>query len=177
LLNIRAYSGYTSIDLDKQSIMPGTGLIGLAAKEQKPQRVNDIMSGSDYFPLSLDTRSILAVPVSYANVLLGVIAVESPNAGAFDESDQEIITTLANNLASIISNIQLVDQIRLQVERQRQLYEITSKIRRSVDIETIMRTSVTEICSALNIRKGSIQLNSSQLDPAEETPIIRKQEG
>ncbi|KAF0111448.1 MAG: putative signaling protein [Chloroflexi bacterium] len=165
-LRVRAFAGYTTTDTTTLRVKPGTGAIGTAAIDRTPQRIHDTSSSHETNPLAADTRSILAVPVVYANTILGVINVESTAAGAFDEDDEEVITTLANTLASILSNIKLVDQIRLQVERQRQLYDITSKIRRSVDMETIMRTSVSEICNALNIRKGSIHLKTIQESPS-----------
>jgi len=62
-------------------------------------------------------------------------------------------------LASIISNIRLIEQVRDQVNRQQKLIEITSNIRRSVDIETIMQTSVSEIGNALNARRASINIS------------------
>lgn len=119
----------------------------------------DVQSKQSHYPIGVNTNSVLATPVLFGDRLLGVINIESTKIALFDENDQEFVTTLANNLASIFSNIELVEQVRNQVDRQKKLFDITDKIRRSVDIETIMQTSVTEICGALNVRKASIQIN------------------
>jgi GAF domain-containing protein len=77
---------------------------------------------------------------------------------AYDENDQEILATLGNNLGSIIANANLVSRVRKQVERQRQLYEITGRIRRSNDIETILQTSVNEIGQAIRAQNVRVRI-------------------
>ncbi len=157
---ILSHAGYGAADINDLRMATADSLFGSVIKTRKPIRIEDTHKTKTANPIGTSARSILSVPVLYGNKFYGVINVESNNPGTFDESDQEIITTLANNVGSIISNIELVDQISLQVERQRQLYEITGKIRRSVDLDTIMQISLSEICNALNIRRGSIQLNT-----------------
>lgn len=157
-LTISAFAGLSSIEFASTRLAPGEKAAGLAAVERRAIRIDDATQRPEYIPLDPGSKSILAVPVQYRDRLIGVLNVENAEVAAYDENDQEIITTLSNNLASIIANIQLVDQVRLQVERQQQLYDITSKIRRSVDVETIMKTSVAEICSALNIKRATIEI-------------------
>jgi putative methionine-R-sulfoxide reductase with GAF domain len=175
-VRISSYTGYSPVDKLKTIFQPGEGVIGKALVDQKPFRVDDTNTFENAIPLLNDSLSMLVVPVQYGNQIIGIIDVESTSIAAFDESDQEIITTLANNLASIISNISLLDQIRLQIERQQQLYEITNKIRRSVDIETIMKTSVSEICTALNISRASIELNPPLETGAQKTIVDSERE-
>lgn len=160
---ILSHAGYPSSDFSDLQIRSSESIYRSVIRTRQPVRIDDINSVRTVKSLGLSSRSVLSVPVYFGNKIYGVLNVESNNPGTFDESDQEIITTLANNLASIVANIELVEQITRQVERQRQLYDITSKIRKSVDFETIMQTSLAEVCNALNIRKGSIQLSSPSL--------------
>ncbi len=158
-LIVQASAGYPGSDIGASKYQFGQGLIGKAAQTRKPLMVQEVQTDPAYYPISVDSNSVMAVPVSFSDRLIGVINIESTQVAQFDDNDVDFVTTLANNLASIISNIELVDQVRSQVERQQKLFEITDKIRRSVDIETIMKTSVTEIASALNIRKATIEIN------------------
>ena len=157
-LLVRASSGYTIPEQANRRIMLGQGVVGQVARDRKPMRVDDSQADNSYRPLAVDTNSILAVPVVFADQLMGVLNIESTTLALFDESDQEFVTTVSDNMASIISNIRLLDQVREQVDRQQKLFEISNKIRRSVDIETIMQTSVTEICAAMNIPKATIRI-------------------
>ncbi len=163
-LIVKAYAGLPKIEIASTVLNMGERAVGLVAQEKRTLRLSELSEDPTKLPVNLESKSILAVPVTYQDRLMGVLNVENTEVAAYDETDQEIITTLSNNLASIFANIQLVDQVRLQVERQRQLYDITSKIRRSVDIETIMQTSVAEICNALNIKHASIEITGGATD-------------
>lgn len=165
---VLSYAGYSASEVSEFQIRSSESIYRSVIRTRQPVRIDDINAVRTVKPIGLSARSVLSVPVYFGNKIYGVINVESNNPGVFDESDQEIITTLGNNLASIIANIELVEQITRQVERQRQLYDITSKIRKSVDFETIMQTSLAEVCNALNIRRGSIQLSSPSLSTISE---------
>lgn len=159
-LVIKAYAGLPDIALASTTLNIGERAVGTAALQKSTMRIDEASSDTSKLPVNPESQSIVCVPVTYKDRLLGIINVENIEAAAYDETDQEIVTTLATNLASIISNIELVDQVRLQVDRQQQLYDITSKIRRSVDVETIMQTSVSEIANALNIKHASIEITA-----------------
>lgn len=173
-LKVSSFAGYSSEEITEDTKKLGEGFIGIVGQEKVAQISSDVPAEKTSGLLFSQTRSFIAVPIVYANRLLGVIDIENSEPGLYDENDQEIVTSLASNLASLIANIELVDRIRLQVDRQRQLYEISSKIRQSTDIETIMRTSLSEICTALNIRKASIELLQSEESIIEQLPKEEK---
>lgn len=154
--------GYEGMEVNQFHIQTSRQLPALAAREQHPIRVSHLPAGPESPAVHPNTRSALSVPVLFSDELLGVLCLESDHLERFDESDQEIIGALGDSLAAILTNARLVDQIRQQVERQRMLYEITSKIRRSVDIETILRTSVNEISRAVGARKAHIRITPVQ---------------
>lgn len=157
-LVMRASAGYTGEDVFKTSIKLGEGIVGAVAQDHRPLRVNDIRTDPRYLVLDAQTASEIAVPILFNEQLLGVLNIESPRVAAYDENDQEILATLGNNLASIIANTKLVEQVRVQVEHQRQLYDITSKIRRSTDLRVILETSASEIGRLLRANAVKIQV-------------------
>ena len=158
ILVARAFAGINNPDQTSRRIRVGKGVVGQVASEKQGIRINDVPANPASQPQNFESNSILAVPVSFADTILGVINVESIVFAQFDENDQEFVTTMAVNLGAIISNIRLLEQVRNQINRQQRLFEITSKIRRSVDMDTIMQTSISEIGSALNVRRASIQI-------------------
>ena len=70
---------------------------------------------------------------------------------------------LGNTLGAIIANTQLVQEIRQQVDRQQRLYDITSRIRRTANIETILQTSAREIALSLGAKRAQIDINVENL--------------
>ena len=154
--------GYEGLEVNQFNIQTSKQLPAVAARERHPIRVSHLPIGAESPAVHPETRSALSVPVLFSEDLLGVLCLESDHLERFDENDQEIIGSLGDSLGAILTNARLVDQIRQQVERQRMLYEITSKIRRSVDIETILRTSVNEISRAVGARTAHIRINPIQ---------------
>jgi PAS domain S-box-containing protein len=163
-LELRAAAGYEGIDISKLNTTIGEGIIGTAAAERRPVRVIQRDKDSQMIPMNPAICSELAVPILYSDQLVGVLDMESEAPAAYDETDQEIMGSLGNTLGAVIANAQLVLTIRRQVERQRLLYEATSKIRRSVDLNTILKTSTTEICRALGANKAHIEITMNVQD-------------
>jgi GAF domain-containing protein len=163
-LEIKASAGYETIDLSLKTIAMGEGIVGMAAQERKPVRVADTLHNTQYIALDPEIRSELAVPILYSDKLVGILNLESTTLSAYDETDQEIMGSLGNTLGAVIANAQLVLAVRRQVERQKMLYEVTSKIRRSVDLNTILATSSSEICKALGARSAQIEITIGQTE-------------
>ena len=156
-LTVKAWVGYSE-NATELNIPFGSGITGWVAAHRKPLRVNDISQDARYIMVSSNTRSELALPLIFRNDLLGVLNVESEQVGAYNENDEEMLGTLAGSLAAIIANARLVDQIRKQAERERLLNEISSKIRRSTDMNTILTTTVQELHRITGARKTQIDI-------------------
>lgn len=140
----KAWVGY-SPEIANKPVPVGTGITGWVAAHQKPLRVNDVSQDARYIEFSPNTKSELALPLLFRNDFLGVLNVESEQLAAYTENDQEMLGTLAGSIAAIVANAKLIEQIRKQVERERQLYEISNKIRRSTNIQSILLTTINEL--------------------------------
>ena len=67
---------------------------------------------------------------------------------------------LGVSLAAIIANAGLLELIREQVERERIVYEVTSKIRRSTDIQSILATTASELTRITGSRQTKIKIST-----------------
>jgi len=149
-LRVMAASGYDT-DILGMQIEVGEGITGWVAEHGEPQIVKDVQRDSRYIPGKESVRSEMAVPLVYRGELLGVLNVESDMVNAHDEHDQDILGTLAGSLAAIIVNARLS-------ERQQQLFQITNKIRQSVNMDTILETTAEELTKALQARRTRIEV-------------------
>ncbi len=166
LMQVQASSGYQGTRHLEIRIGQGQGICGRAAQEKRPIRINDVLNDPDYINVDPDVRSELAIPILFSEALIGVLNLESTQVYAFDENDQEILGALGNNLGGVIANIRLVNQVRQQVTRERQLFDVTSKIRYSVDMDTILETSAREIARVLGAHRAHIRITAgSQAQP------------
>ncbi|MEP6894412.1 MAG: GAF domain-containing protein [Chloroflexota bacterium] len=156
-LLVRAAIGYID-DIYEMSIPVGSGITGWAAAHRRTLRVNNIQEDTRYIAGSANIRSEMAVPLVYRSELLGVLNVESEQLAAYTETDEELLGTLGGSLAAIIANARLLEQIRAQAERERVLYEITDKIRRTTDMQTILITTVSELTRAVSANRAHIRV-------------------
>jgi GAF domain-containing protein len=167
ILEVRAGVGYASGVFDLR-IPIGSGITGWAAAHRRTLRINNVLQDTRYIEGSPNTRSEMAIPLVYRSELLGVLNVESEQFSAYAENDEELLGTLGGSLAAIIANARLLEQIRAQAERERILFEISDKIRRTTDMETILTTTVSELTRAVGANSARIKIG---------VPVARSQKG
>ena len=99
----------------------GEGLVGYAAQQKEPVLVNDVTRDPRYIEIVSDVRSELVVPMLVKERCVGVFNLESPELGAFDKRDVEILTLLASQAAVAIENARLYEAVRaneIRLERE-----------------------------------------------------------
>jgi PAS domain S-box-containing protein len=81
-------------------------LVARAARTRQGVIVNDVRQDPEFLPHPLlpDTRSELAVPMVVGDTLLGVLDIQSAEAGRFSDEDISIHTTLASQVAVALQN-------------------------------------------------------------------------
>lgn len=174
-LEVRSAVGYPNEESSRLKIPFGVGITGWVASKRQAQRVNDVTKDSRYIAVNPKVRSELAIPLIYRNEVLGILNVESVSVNAYSENDEEMLGTLAGSLAAIIAHSRLLEQFRRQVERERLLYDITSKIRRTSSPEKILSIAANEMSKILNTRKTQIEVTIQTEKNRESTTFIDKQ--
>ncbi len=157
-LEVKSSIGYPNEESARLKVPFGVGITGWVASHRQAQRINDVTKDSRYISVNSKARSELAIPLIYRNEVLGVLNVESNRVGAYSENDEEMLGTLAGSLAAIIAHSRLLEQFRQQVERERLLYEITSKIRRTTSPEKILAVTAEEISKAIGARRTQVRV-------------------
>lgn len=166
-LEVKSAIGYPSDNaITRLSVPFGVGLTGWVAAHRQPARVGDVLKDSRYIKVNDRVRSELAIPLIYRSEVLGVLNVESLRVNAYSENDEEMLGTLGGSLAAIIAHSRLLDQFRKQAERERILYEATSKIRRSTNVNNIVNIAATELTRALGARRTTVKLDLSDQSEA-----------
>jgi PAS domain S-box-containing protein len=153
-LELRASAGHETIKPMFTACALGEGSAGRAAQERQPV----LTSVPESEPVDGIFHTQLAVPIIYSRNVVGTLMIESPENNAYDNYDQEIVSTLGSSLGPILYNTQLMTEVRLQVERERLIYDATNRIHRSIDIQTILKTSAAEISKAVGARSAQIEI-------------------
>ena len=97
---------------NQKLVLPlGTGLIGTAAKMNMPLRVADVTQDPRYLNVHTETRSELVVPLTSKGRVVGIVDLESTQAGYFTEYHERFLVTLASRMASALVNAELYAQV------------------------------------------------------------------
>jgi len=125
-------------------------------------------------PLLPDTRSQLGVPLKIGARVIGAMDIQHGRAHAFSPEDISVLEILGDQLAVAIQNAQLFQQTLRRAQREQAVLTITSKIRASDDIETMLQTAIRELRKTLGARRGRIRLADRLRDPSQQAPTIRQ---
>lgn len=129
-------------------------LTTLAANLRTPKIINDPLTYSN-IPLGwtedFQIQKLLMVPLISQNRVIGSMIYDQVNPDhSFRQAQVEIAQTIAGQIATAIENSKLFEEAVLRAERERQVSEITAKIRASNDPEQIMNTAIAELRQALS---------------------------
>ena len=90
---------YVGAPTDHVRIPVGRGVCGTAIAEGKNQIVPDVRQVENYLACSLKSRAEIVVLIRRAGEVVGQIDADSDDVGAFDSSDEELLTAVAERLA------------------------------------------------------------------------------
>lgn len=99
-------------------------LVGRAIQERRPVLRSTVehrldAPGASLLPLS---RSQLALPLNLADRTLGALDIHSDKQGAFDEDDIAVLQTLADQLAALLENLRLVNEMQNSLATLRRVF-------------------------------------------------------
>ena len=102
----------------------GTGVVGVAAQTGQPRIALDVGSDAVFFenPDLPNTRSEAALPLKARGEMIGVLDVQSTQAGAFTHEDLQVLTTLANQVSIALENARLLTETRSALAQMQEIY-------------------------------------------------------
>jgi GAF domain-containing protein len=111
--------------------------------------------------IKLDAKT-LAIPFKILDMPAGVIKLKK-HADAREWSEREInlIESLVGNLGEALESARLYEDTQRRAERERITADIASRIRESLDVDTVLQTAALEMRRALNLEEITIRLGES----------------
>lgn len=157
---LQAHPSYVGLppSLQDHRIHLGEGVTGKVAQSGKAVLHNNVPKGSDYIEGFPGIVSELCVPIKTKHNILGVINVESTQEAAFDNHDQQLLLTLARQLATAIDRARLFSATDLQVKRLQSLHTIDQAISSSLDLKITFGIVMDQIINQLEIDAADILL-------------------
>lgn len=156
----------------------GQGIAGSVASTKKLERIDDAYKDSR-FDRSFDkrsgfrTRSIICSPIfDSRKQMLGVIQVLNHQGGPFTDSDEQMITALASQIAVAVENAQLyrklemrarvLEQTKRELERanveRTLLFSVERQLARGDHVDQVFDGIIEVAMKALSAEAGSLLL-------------------
>ncbi len=107
-----------------------------------------------------DDRNPLAVPIKVRGQVVGVIDTFKP--GEWTEEEIALLQTLTEQLSVALDSARLYAETQQQAERERTVAEITARMRETLEIDTVLKTAVSEIYRALGLHDVVIKLEKPE---------------
>ncbi|NJN93159.1 MAG: GAF domain-containing protein [Anaerolineales bacterium] len=147
-----------------------TSLVARAARTGKVVNISNVRQAPDWLPNPIlpDTRSEMAVPITVDGQVVGVLDVQQNKIDGFDESDADLLRSLANQVAVAIRNARLFDEVETA------LAEV-----RAVQQQYIVQSWQTSRSNAQDrerryIQPGMPEVSEAVVEAAEKQTFVQK---
>jgi GAF domain-containing protein len=107
----------------------------------------------------------LIVPIRIREQALGAIRLIKPDgAGEWTPEEIETLETVAEQLSLALESARLYQDTQQRAAREQMVGQITTRIRETLDMETVLRTAANEMRQALGLDKVVVRLAADQAD-------------
>lgn len=146
-------------------IEAGRGLVGRAAKTRVPILVSDVTKDPGWLPNPLlpDTKAELAVPLAIGANVLGVLDVQHNVTNGLTQADQQIVQSIANQVAIALQNTRSYEQAQQQAERETAINTISQRLQGAVTLDDVLTIAARELGQTLGAQRVTATLAANQL--------------
>jgi sigma-B regulation protein RsbU (phosphoserine phosphatase) len=167
-LRMRFQIGHTP-EVERTRIPMGKGVVGQVALTRQPMLLNEAATSEHYIAANPAVRSELAVPLIAKNRLIGVMDLESEEAGYFRPEHQHLLTVTASRIAQAIENARLYARVSRQAQTLEVLNEIAVELASILDLNPLLERVGQLLRRLIDYQMFTIML----LDEKGETLITR----
>jgi sigma-B regulation protein RsbU (phosphoserine phosphatase) len=136
-LRMRFQIGHTT-QVERLHIPMGRGVVGQVALTRQPVLLNDVTTAEYYTEVNPEVRSELAVPLIAKNRLIGVLDIESEQAGYFRPEHLRLLTLTASRIAQAIENARLYARVSRQAQTLTVMNEIAVELSSILDLDPLL---------------------------------------
>lgn len=144
-LRYSAETGGLAFVYDRTEVKPALPL------DAPPLQPSEIAAG--------ELHDRLVIPIRLRDQVIGLIGIENDDPErAWSEDEVAILQSTAEQAALSVENARLLAESQRKALREQVTGEITSHLRSSLDMETVLRTAMNEIAQKLGVAQLEVQL-------------------
>lgn len=137
----------------------GTGVVGFTAQTGQPRIALDVGADAVFFdnPDLPNTRSEVALPLKIRSETIGVLDVQSTEAGSFTNEDLQVLTALANQVSIALENARLLIETRTALSQVQEVYNEFSRTEWSRTVSNIQQPGFRYRTGRVEMLESAIQ--------------------
>jgi GAF domain-containing protein len=117
-------------------------------------------------------KNVLDIPIMLRGQKIGNISLQRKDGfQKWTAQEESIASEVAAQTALALENIRLIERTRERANREQTISNVSTRIRESLDLDIVLRTSAREIQRALNLQEAEIRLIPQNNTDDEERPI------
>ncbi len=133
------------------------------------EKVSHGNSGYKFSPLGLQnldknhsflkTGKTIEIPITFRNHMIGKIKLNrKPDFPNWTEQEINFAAEVASQTAQALDNIYLLEEAKRRAQRENLISEISNRVRETLDLDTVLKTSATELQTVLDLEEAEVQL-------------------
>lgn len=141
------------------------GLAGYALRQKQIILVPDTARDPRWQPTAngqtVESKSVLAIPLAYGNRLLGVITLVHPLPDHFSQTDLALVKAIAEQASIAVENARLLRESRRQTEAMRSLVETAQVLSSTLEPNKLLQLLMQQALNQLHLEAASIALTEA----------------
>ena len=134
-----------------------------AARPIQSQRSTTPSQAADQ-PAQDDSRTAFIPIKSRGTILGGIRLSRSEDSGEWTEEQIALVQTISEQISTALESARLYQDTQRRAAREQLVGEVSTRVRESMDLETVLRTAATEIRQALDLDGFVIRLATQDSD-------------
>ena len=130
VIKVQAWAGFTDSEIEGLEFSIEDSQVGRVLHTKKPTLIKDVSKSPDFKPIDkpspMEIRSQMAVPLLFGKRIIGIVFADNlTRTDAFSQKNLDLLESIGNQLAGVIENARLLDQVRESEDQYHSVVEDT----------------------------------------------------
>ncbi len=114
-----------------------------------------------------ERQGVLSIPIQVRGQVIGVLSFRKGDTTTWTEAETNLVRSFTAQLEAALESARLYQDTQKRAAQDRLLGEVTSRIRETLNMDTVLRTTLRELGTALNIPRVEVRMATMGLRPIE----------